>query len=477
MLKRLRIQNFKIWKDTGTIELAPLTVLLGSNSSGKSSIGQFLMLLKQSVASSDRKSVLMTGNENSAVDIGLPSEMIFNKETSHPLSFNYSWDTDKYSFSDPQSKKYYNFDTIDFFADVEVKDVAMQSLEAKKFEYTLSQDKGFILKVGLQKKEEGANGNRGYELVYDNYSFTRSVGRAWPITSPVRFYGFPDEAVAYYQNADFLQKLNLFQEKLFSKFYYLGPLRTKAKRIYTWTGNTPDSVGFQGEDTIFAILAAKNQQRMLNTKHGGKRKGFDIVIGEMLKKMNLIDDIKIERISEIRQDYVVKIKTKGSGNWVDIPDVGFGVSQVLPVLVELFYAPPGSTIIMEQPELHLHPGAQAGLADVMIDAVHANEYSGKRNIQLIIETHSEHFLRRLQRRIAEEALEYDNFRAYFVNTQKFPPSLDGLEVDLFGNIANWPQGFFGDISGDIAMQSKAAIDRRIRDRDKAFLDVADKVDE
>lgn len=69
MIKNLRIQNFKGWKDTGIIHLAPLTVFFGENSSGKSSIGQFLMMLKQSMESSDRKTVFLTGNRNFFGDI------------------------------------------------------------------------------------------------------------------------------------------------------------------------------------------------------------------------------------------------------------------------------------------------------------------------------------------------------------------------------------------------------------------------
>ena len=179
--------------------------------------------------------------------------------------------------------------------------------------------------------------------------------------------------------------------------------------------------------------------------------------------MSLIEDFKIEKISARRQDYDVKVRTKGSKNWVDIPDVGIGVSQVLPVIVELFYAPSGSVIIMEQPELHLHPNAQAGLADVMIAAIHAREKFEKRRIQLIIETHSEHFLRRLQRRMAEGSLEYNEFSAYFANNDQFPASLEKLEVDLFGNIENWPKNFFGDIAGDTFAQMDAALDKRIRE--------------
>ena len=157
--------------------------------------------------------------------------------------------------------------------------------------------------------------------------------------------------------------------------------------------------------------------------------------------MGLIEEFKVNPISEQRQEYEVKVRTKGSKDWVDLPDVGFGISQVLPVLVQCFYAPAGSIILMEQPEIHLHPSAQSALADVMIDVINSKENGADRNIQLIIETHSEHFLRRLQRRIAEDSVPRKNVSAYFANIAKTPATLEPLQIDIGGNIQNWPENF------------------------------------
>lgn len=464
MIRNLRIQNFKGWKDTGAIRLSPLTVFFGENSSGKSSIGQFLMMLKQSVESSDRKAVFFTGNEDTAVDLGLPSDIIFNQDWNNAISFSYDWTLEKeIRLEDALHGKRFVSRHIDFSGEVKIADEKSQTLEVKAFNYifdTIGKEK---IEIGLQKKNQSGNGKKSYELAFRNYEFVRSRGRVWDITSPVRFYGFPDEAVAYYQNANFLQNINLYHEKLFSGIYYLGPLRKQAKRLYNWNGSVPDSVGYLGQDAVQAILAADDENRMINLKYRSPRKPFKAVIAEMLKKMSLIEDFKIEKISDKRQDYDVKVKTKGSRNWVDIPDVGIGVSQVLPVIVELFYAPPGSIIIMEQPELHLHPSAQAGLADVIIAALHARENFEERGIQLIIESHSEHLLRRLQRRMAEGILKYDEFSAYFANNDRFPARLEELQVDIFGNIDNWPRNFFGDIAGDVFAQTDAALQKRIQE--------------
>ncbi|MEZ6101660.1 MAG: DUF3696 domain-containing protein [Pirellulaceae bacterium] len=297
-----------------------------------------------------------------------------------------------------------------------------------------------------------------YNVNSDKYDLKRNPGRVWHPATTVRFYGFPDEVVAYYQNADFVQSLNLAHEKLFRSIAYLGPLRTKAERLYSWTGTEPESVGYVGDNTVASILAARQRQISLGFRK--RSLPFEQVIAQKLKDMGLIDSFKVSQISNKRQDYEVKVKTKGSAGMVDLPDVGFGISQVLPVLVECFYAPRNSIIVMEQPEIHLHPRAQSLLADVMIDVISAREGGKDRNIQLIIETHSEHFLRRLQRRIAENVVSKCNVAAYFADVSKSPAALEELQIDLFGNIQNWPEHFFGDEMEDITAQSKAALRRR-----------------
>ena len=91
MLKQLRIKNFKGWKDTGTIRMAPISLFFGANSSGKSSIGQFLMMLKQTVESPDRKAVFYPGGKNSAVQLGSYQEMVFHRDPANKISFDYRW--------------------------------------------------------------------------------------------------------------------------------------------------------------------------------------------------------------------------------------------------------------------------------------------------------------------------------------------------------------------------------------------------
>jgi predicted ATPase len=451
MLKNLQIENFKGWEDTGTIQMAPITLFFGTNSSGKSSIGQFLMYLKQTVDIADRKVVLYSGGKNSPVQLGSFKDVIFQHNTNKEISFWYDWKlSNNLKIKDATTNKSYIADCIKFSAEIDSQ--SEQKISVKEFVYKLSKEGEKKFEITMQRDELSK-----YKIQAEDYKLTKPRGRSWPFGIPVRFYGFPDEAVARYENAEFMQQLNLTHEQLFRSIYYLGPLRTKTERIYSWAGNEPDSVGYEGENTIAAMLAAKPRK----ISFGYKRPTyiFEEIIARELQKMELINKFKVTKIDN-RQEYEVKVQTKGSQIWVDLPDVGFGVSQVLPVLVQCFYAPANSIIIMEQPEIHLHPAAQSILADVMIDVINSKENGKDRNIQLIIETHSEHFLRRLQRRIAENALDKSSISAYFAKTDRKSAKLEALKIDLYGNITNWPENFFGDEMEDVIAQSKAALHRR-----------------
>ena len=224
MLKTLRIQNFKGWKDTGTIRMAPLSLFFGANSSGKSSIGQFLMMLKQTVELSDRKAVFYPGGKNSAVQLGSYQEMVFHRDPANKIAFEYLWSLpEALKFKDPLSGHSFSGDSLSFQAEVGLGDNEQQSLVVEKLKYQLMKSEKQSLSVELSQKE----GSKEYQVTPEQYPLVRKKMRAWALKDVVRFYGFPDEAVAYYQNAEFVQVLNFEQEQLFKSISYLGPLRSK----------------------------------------------------------------------------------------------------------------------------------------------------------------------------------------------------------------------------------------------------------
>jgi predicted ATPase len=462
MLSRLAFKNFKAWKDAGSIRLAPLTVLFGTNSAGKTSIPQLLLLLKQTAESPDRQRALQLGDSRSLVDLGTYDDAVHNHDVDQPLEFAIEWTLDRtLTVADPVSGWKYEGDALGFSATVRADKRHQPVIE--RLEYHLKKDETKTLDLGMRlrtdARQSDARKGREFDLVSSAYELRRHPGRALALPNPVRFYGFPDEATAYFQNTAFAADLVLELERMLRSIFYVGPLREYPKRLYLWSGEVPDHVGAKGDRAIEAILAGAD--RTFNWKPKQRSKPLPALVAERLQSMGLIREFEVKALGERRKEYEVLVRTGSQLPKVKLTDVGFGVSQVLPVIVECFYVPRRSVVIFEQPEIHLHPRVQADLADLFIDAIHAREDGAARECQFIIESHSEHFLRRLQRRIAEEELSKDESALYFVHSDGATARIEELELDPFGNILNWPESFFGDEMADVVARTEAQARRRL----------------
>lgn len=448
MLTRLNFKNFKAWKDSDEIRLAPLTVLFGTNSAGKTSIPQLLLLLKQTAESSDRKRALQLGDDRTLVNLGRFEEAVHGHDLQSELAFSLTWGlSEALQVVDPLRKKsLWVGDALRFDATIGAGDKRQPMV--KSFTYELLQGNDSTLALYMKRRKDS-----GFDLTAENYSLRRRPGRAWRLPPPLRFYGFPDEATAYFQNTAFISDLVLRFEQLLQSIFYVGPLRENPRRLYPWSGEIPDHVGEKGERAVEAILAAGD--RAFNFKRGEHTRPLGELVAERLRSMHLIQHFEVRPLGPNRNEYEVLVRTGAKTAQVKVTDVGFGVSQVLPVIVECFYVPQRSIVIMEQPEIHLHPRVQSELADLFIDAIHAREDGDERKCQFIIESHSEHFLRRLQRRIADEKLTKEEVALYFVRSAAEGAKIEELKLDEFGNIENWPDDFFGDEMEDLVARSEA----------------------
>ena len=454
MLTSLHIQNFKAWKDTGHIKLAPLTVIFGANSAGKSSLGHLLLALKQTVQSTDRKRPLHLGDENSLIELGTYAECLHNHDLKSNLKFELGWLLpEKFTVNDPVAQTKFSGDELSISVTMSTDKQDQPNVD--ELIYCLKHKNEEKLSAKFSRDKEGK-----LDINSKEYKLIRNTGRVWPLEEPDKFYRISDQSRARFQNADFLADMALETEAALNRIYYLGPLREHPKRIYSWSGETPESVGQKGEFSVAAILAATVKERYLNRGHKKTQYRFDEFIAKWLKDLGVISSFEVRAVAKGRKEYEVLVKTHPSTSEVKITDVGFGVSQVLPALVEAFYCPPNSTIWMEQPEIHLHPQVQAELADVFISAVQARENGKERNVQLIVESHSEHFLNRLQRRIAEGQIAPEDVAIYFCKRSAKSAELEALQLNLYGDIENWPENFFGDEMADIAGRALAAMHRK-----------------
>ena len=425
MITHIRMKNFKSWQDSGNVGLAPLTGFFGTNSSGKSSLLQMLLLLKQTVGKDE---VLFFGDESSLVNLGNFQEVIHRHELGNKLYFGMSC---KLSHSVPYHLISTLWQIIHFTFDTVIREVKGNQV-IEDFRYR-------SLSGAAKITWEDNN-----LFVNDQNSIPIHVQNCYGLSSS--------------ENSDVPRILTGFTsvfEELFSHVYYLGPARVHPKRNYHWEGDHPEDIGRWGDKAIDALLSARVDKRTIQREE--KEISIEDRISEWLREMDLAHSFILERTgSPSEKNYDVRIQKREHGPKVTLADMGYGLSQFLPVLVLCYYAPKGSTLILEQPGIHLHPKAQADLVDLLIEVV------TERKLQILVESHSEHLLNRLQRRIAEEKISVDKTALYFCRNDEGVSKIERLKMDEFGNIANWPENFFGDEMGDLFAMTKAQREREKR---------------
>lgn len=429
------MQNFKSWQDSTQVKLAPLTGFFGANSSGKSSLLQMLLLLKQTAERSNSEEVIFFGDNTSLVNLGSFREVIYRHHLQSHLGFEFAC-----KLTHPRSLYKISEDgspwqqTIDQFAFDSVIQVEDGKLVVKKLMYGAN-PRGFAEIVWEEGNVSFSNQHRNkYEQELKNCYGVLSSG--------------PTEFVK------FLRKFSSAFEEMFSHVYYLGPTRVDSQRLYVWNGGHPEHLGQWGNQAIDALLSAR--VRNLKTSHEAEEIPIEQRVSYWLQEMDLAHSFSLDWTGSTSSErgYEVRIQKTPSSPPVTLVDMGYGLSQFLPVLVLCYYVPVGSTLIFEQPGIHLHPMVQSQLADLLIEVIL------ERNLQILIESHSEHLLNRLQRRIAEEKISADQTALYFCENDEGVSRIKKLELDEFGNIANWPPKFFGDEMGDLLAMTKAQRERQ-----------------
>ena len=451
MLQRLQFTNFKAWPEA-VLDCARITGVFGTNSSGKTSLIQFLLMLKQTKDATDRAVSLALNGE--LVQLGTIGDTIYQHNESAVIQWSLSFAPDQEitlrdSSASPKAAPLVRSDFVTVGSDIAVQGEAPIAVALR---YKL-EDLTFTL---ARKRTD----SRSFDLLPSSahpgpngFYFVRTQGRAWALPGPVKGYAFPDQARTYFQNSGILAEVQAVYEHQLDSIFYLGPLRDDPRRDYLWARSRPTDVGFRGEKAIDAILAATEAKEKRNLAFKTKLMPFQAMVAHWLKHMGLIEDFRVEEIAKGSNRWQAKVVTRPGAAEVLLPDVGFGVSQVLPVVTLLLYVPEGATVILEQPEIHLHPLAQAALADVMIHAAR------HRHVQVLLESHSEHLLLRLQRRIAEEVLPAQDVALYFCDAPAGTAHLSPLIVDLLGRIENWPDRFMGDAFAETAQAERARLNR------------------
>jgi hypothetical protein len=254
---------------------------------------------------------------------------------------------------------------------------------------------------------------------------------------------------------------NFFSERL----KYLGPLRDEPKAIYPLAGyNDPDDIGYRGEFTAAVldnhrktvVTYIPSSQFPFSTKPqiAPLRTNLFVAVRDWLEYLGIASKVATEDKGKLGHE--MTIATEGD-NFHDLTHVGVGVSQAMPIVVLSLLAESGSTLIFEQPELHLHPKVQTRLADFFMSLV----FAGK---QCIVETHSEYLVSRLRylSAVAKDVEISKLIKIYFVEKPSTQSVYNEVTITDTGAIKNWPDGFFDETERNATAIIQAQIERARR---------------
>lgn len=476
MISSMDIAKFKAFNSTQHAELKPITLIYGANSAGKSSFIQSNLLLKQSINEYglDNTALIPKGK---FIDLGSYKEMVYdhddksNIKICHELTLTNRinvlyrrWKKNiqkiKYEsiFSCDESRRiildeinlYYNGVKEPFIKlsrnknGKNPKAIAMRRMIASKkinkdnfpnlmIEYINKQHPLFnnIYELYSKSKEESTSIDLFYEelikkiqyIAIDIDSFLISgVGVvAYHLDEDEDLFNILDD-VRKSKIEELIMMTGMVYRDYLESIVYLGPLRDYPERHYIFSGTSPLNVGKSGKYTNDLLFTDQSLISKVN---------------EWLERFNInyemsIDEFKSQTMSDV---YSMRLIDKVSNVNVSPLDVGFGISQILPIIVQSIISR-RSVICIEQPEIHIHPRLQAELGTFFSECI-------RQKNQFIIETHSEHLMLRIQRLIRNGELSNEDVSVIYIDRQEDGSKCIELRLDEDGDfIDEWPHGFF-----------------------------------
>ena len=417
-ITKIAVKGFKSIAEECAIDIRPLTILAGANSSGKSSIMQPLLMLKQTLeAPYDPGPLLIDGpNVQFTETEQFLSKLTTKKRTDRFRIQIKTRDTDfAHSVETTLKKGQVGFEIIEMT--VEVKQVG-NPLPFKHF----------TLYPKMSVEEIRALGDKGP---------TRNDLNA---VKPSRcFLGFESQDSDRFFNVTYTS----VEAYIFDSVHLPG-LRGTPERIYKSI-----STGLRYPGT-FENYTASIIHEWQETKDKRLK-----TLTDTLRTLGLTGHVGTKKVGDVGIEVQVGriLHEEDEGNdLVNIADVGFGVSQVLPVLVAVIAAEPGRLVYIEQPELHLHPRAQVVLAQVLADAA-------KRGVRVVAETHSSLLLLGIQTLVAEGKLSPELVKLHWFSRNKDGVTeVSSVDLDDAGAYGDWPMDF-DDVDLKIQSRYLDAVDR------------------
>ncbi|QOZ92911.1 DUF3696 domain-containing protein [Bacillus velezensis] len=414
-LTNITIKGYKSINEEQEIELKPLTILAGTNSSGKSSFIQPILLLKQTIEESyDPGALLLNGPLAKFTNF---EQLLHKSKENRADSFEVGFKVD-------------NKHTCRF-------------TYAKKNDELIVKNATYITKLKNDKPE--------YEHVRIDYDMSTEEMRK---QIPSRINKLINELT---EGEEEKPQIRLDRNRCFISLALIFGLEEDLKRGISFPGARPEIViknlihlpGLRGnpERTYpvtslnrkddFVNLPGKFERYVASILHRWKNEDDEkaMEVEKYLGLLDLTNKIGTKKINDTQIEINVSTNVdQGEDNFVNIADVGLGVSQTLPVLVALVYAQPGQIVYIEQPEIHLHPRGQYIFSQIIQEAV-------SRGVRVVIETHSSLIIKGIQTEVANKKINHKHVSLNWFRRTNGETEVKSTELDADGTFGDWPLDF------------------------------------
>ena len=470
MIKKIALENFKCFHDRTEIEINPLTILCGTNSSGKSSIFKSLLIVKQTFESrSPYASLLLSGT---LVDNGTFDDVVFMNSSSKEKSFIIEHEFDIHNhkmhskgiFLKRQDAKAFNELRRIFYATK--KEVAKfnirltitvekQKNEINEFSQYITDnyvsaysiniigydcDENIIPECNSSICFENPENVEGHLLSWNNIpGYSRAINSFEKYICICSLSGLAITSVFAYNMKNGIKSIipNILSivRVTFAQYEginFIAPLRQNPERNYLIKGNV-NSVGLSGENTP-VLLAKLKDDFVVNDftyLHDGKEKPLKDFYLDIVQYW--LSFFGIGKLSIDGNKNAISIKLDNH----NIADVGFGVSQILPIITQGIYMNKEEVFLIEQPEIHLHPKMELDMADYLIELAKSERC-------VIVETHSDHIINRVVRRVMEKYEMLNKLvKIYFIENRNGESKINpAVEIDKYKGTKNIYEDFF-----------------------------------
>ncbi len=409
-LTAISFEKYKAFPERETIEIRPLTILIGRNNSGKSVITRLPLLIARAL--SDRAESPLELEFN-GLDFGASFlDLIHNRLPHSAVGVGATFS------SEGESIKFWA--KVQHFYEYKLQVVTHFELKQMgKPKITLS----WIGKNPLRQET-------AYRIEETGQNCQASFRGLFPFSiQPVD--DSQEQRTGIQKQQALIQQIRNSLATAMEDITYLGPFREEPKRMYRFPGSQIRDVGFSGA------------------------KAPELLASDSLRRGGKVLDAVSNWFSENHGGWILDLDTQGAlfslvlrkpdepSVEINIADVGTGIAQILPIVVQRQFksvtGEGGCVEVVEQPELHLHPSAHTALADLFVDA------AKQPGVRFIVETHSENFLLRIRRRVAEGKLNPDKVIIYWIDDKPGQGSrVQPIHVYEDGDVDMWPDGVFSE---------------------------------